>query len=463
MNRKSSLTTMKGAEKLYPDVLGCITGGQRFSLDALHLAFGVRPYSVHAGMPLEAIVVLQNTLNSEIDVILRLVLPEADEAGRPARFTSSAERSQRIGMRSGEVGVLLVPVQTAPQTAPGSHYAIHLEVSLEHKGTAGKPVRPPTGGALFDIHEFEFERQRLVEYLQSAYYATDQAPPKSAVPLLRRNSFTGLLSPRASFGVPFSVKPPATSSLGNITPVKPRYFSVWTEDDLRNTDRLINQTSAHINDILSRLNREHVYFPLLKHIQACFERASYRLWVGEAVLIAKLMTLLLERGLPKQTPNDTTVQTPRWVTRLARFAVQEADLLHATPIDGLVTRLLFRELVYDSAMHAFKVLGMFTKEAFVPPGKAGDYALSLAAALTSSTEPVDLYLGYVPLVLGGLAINHRVALPRENLAETVALFERAFTQRGQEQNQHNALVFKTTPDLIRRAHDALQESKLQPR
>jgi hypothetical protein len=459
MNRR---TTPLAKSRVYPDVLGTITGDKRYLLDVLQLAVGVRPYAVPAGMPFEALVILQNTVQSDIDVLMRLSVPAQDAEGRPTHIANAAERSLRVGMHAGEVGVLQVPLQTGLLTPHGEQHHLYLEVSVENKGLDLQTVRHEQGGDQFDVHELDDERQRMIEYLQTAYYSVEtlsnRLTGKLVTGSLRRATFTGLLTPKVTLAVPFVVKAPGTSPLGKTPHAKPHYRPLWTEADRDNADRLIGQATPQLDPLLASLTRTAVFFPLLRHLQACFEKASYKLWAGEAVFAAKLLTLTLERGLPQPLPGDTTVHSPRWVTRLARLMVRDASTLQGATTEQLVTQLLFPELVYDAVIYGFKVLGMLTREPLIASaGKVGNYALNLAAALTSTREPIDLYLAYVPLVLGGLSINHRLTMQKEDPHETIMLFKRAFERRGVERDAHNEVIFRLTPELMARAIGALSD------
>lgn len=66
----------------FPDVLGAITGGRRLILDALHVAAAVRPAAIEAGKTFEVLVIIQNCLNNDVDAVLRLIVPDADIAGK---------------------------------------------------------------------------------------------------------------------------------------------------------------------------------------------------------------------------------------------------------------------------------------------------------------------------------------------------------------------------------------------
>src|SRR5260221_13190091 len=97
---KRSTSTVKAVN--YPDILGTITDGRRLNLDVLQVAVAVRPLAVNAGQPFEAIVLLQNAADTNVDAVLRLAVPDVDLAGQKGRFSTKLVKPIRVGLRPGE-------------------------------------------------------------------------------------------------------------------------------------------------------------------------------------------------------------------------------------------------------------------------------------------------------------------------------------------------------------------------
>ena len=452
MNRRSTQTATKVEEQRYPDVLGLITGGVRFALECVQVAFGLSSETVPAGSSFEAIILLQNTVGSEIDAVLRLIVPDRDLEGQPDRFRTQMTRPLRIGLRPGEVGVLHWPIQTQLSTAPGNQYSLQLDVAVEHKSRDVRLIRDANGGVPFDVQEFDQDRQHMVEQLRHMYFATEVNLVKSTGTL--RVALTGAPQ-KVSLLTRFAVMPAGTGTL--LADSKARYVTLWTEADRGSADRLVGEAKSQLGPLLHDLNRRNVYFPLLKSLQPRFEACGYRLWAGEAVLIAKLIALVVEMGIPKPIPGGSQKDIPRWVTRLARMSLKEAETLRETTVEQLVTQHLFDELIYDAAMYGFKILRVVLDEPLVAAEKTSEYTQQLATALGDQCETIDLFMAYVPLVLAGLAINQRIQMPGEDLQETVLLFRRAFERRSLEETNGNAAVFAVTHALMDRALTAQQE------
>ena len=67
-------------------LLGAVTGGERLNLDVVQCALGVRPSSVPAGKPFEAILLLQNASDVNVDV----TAPDVLSAGFQTTIVQSA-------------------------------------------------------------------------------------------------------------------------------------------------------------------------------------------------------------------------------------------------------------------------------------------------------------------------------------------------------------------------------------
>ena len=214
---------------------------------------------------------------------------------------------------------------------------------------------------------------------------------------------------------------------------------------------LAEKTQALTSAILPQLNRSTVFFPLVEATQTHFENAQFRLWAGEAVVIAKLLTLVLENGISQPAPNTTEIVYPRWFVRLCKLLIQNPQA--ASQLDRLVTELLYTDLVYDAALLGFAMLSTVTKEQFGSPDEIGAYASHLATSLDGKGEPLDLSRAYLPLVLGGLIANSRVSMPQEQVRDTIRLALTAREKRAQTNGNdaEASTIFKMADDLIQRA------------
>ena len=120
----------------YPDILGYITGGERCNINVVQLALAVRPRVVRAGRPFETILLVQNASDVDVDVTASLTLPEVDAKKQKGRFLSKKNRLL-VGVRPAEVGYVVLPMSSLPDTAVNDGYKIEMEIGV-------KPLKKPT-------------------------------------------------------------------------------------------------------------------------------------------------------------------------------------------------------------------------------------------------------------------------------------------------------------------------------
>ncbi len=429
MNKRAS-QSMKATKPVnYPDVLGAITNGQRLNLDPLQVAVATRPPAIHAGSAFDAIVLLQNTVDVDVDAVIRLLIPEMDLAGHRGRLSTKLVRPIRIGLRPGEVGCANMPILTTHQTAPGNSYKLQVEVQVEQKQRGGTHVRDANGGATLVFEELSEERQQDIKAMRGLNYSVATVGKAAGA--------------KATLVATFEILPPEISGLPQ--DLKPAYITLWTAADYADESVLLERVQPLTSVLLPKLNRSNVFFPLLKATQPHFENAQVRLWAGEAVAIAKLLTFVLETGIPKTGEGGY----PRWFVKLCRLLNQNPQA--AAQIDRLVADLLYLELIYDAAMLGFAMLMTVSKEPFGSSEEMIGYGNQLVASLTGKGEPLDLVRVYLPLVLAGLVVNTRVTMPQEQTRETISLIASAREKRANEEDSSNRFVFEFADDLIQRA------------
>lgn len=152
-------------QRVYPDVLGAITGGTRRELPTLQCALGVFPAGIAVGQPFEVVVILQSMIARPQDIALALRLPRRDPQGNPLSFTVP-HPELKLQMSSGEVGIVHLPVIPRPPTPPARGYPLILRV-LVAEGSPTWRVRLPGAGAPPDaltISPFRLEVLREIAF-----------------------------------------------------------------------------------------------------------------------------------------------------------------------------------------------------------------------------------------------------------------------------------------------------------
>jgi len=443
------MTNKPTAPQNYPDVLGAITGGKRQTLDIIDFALATRPWAVNAGKPFDVIVLMQNTSNIEVDALMRVAVPERDLSGQVGRIASKSVKPIRVGLRPGEVGFANLPVTTTALTTPGEGYTVEVEIQVEYKSKTLTRVR--------DVqHQVEFDTEKINPAMRDAYDAVASLRFESSFSARGGGKAVpaGPNITKAILAVKFAIMPATIAALP--TELKPGYTTLWLESDLSLiTAPPAVEVSAPVEPpppqlspleaLLPKLTRSVVFFPLLRQVQARYEVAGYRLWAGEAVMIAKLLTHIIEQGGPTVLGGYPGPYQPRWYKKLDAIFSRNPDLEEVGHISDFLTEI-FNDLVYDASLLAFTILSATTGERFGTPDEINEYATNLIQSLGGGMA--DLGAAYLPLVLGGLTIHPDVTMPQEDPRETVDLLLRAAEHRLGEQNEQNRFVFEMTDTLV---------------
>ncbi|HRE46474.1 MAG TPA: hypothetical protein PLD47_02010 [Aggregatilineales bacterium] len=427
------MTNKPSAAPNYPDILGALSGGTRHSFDALQVAVSPRPVRVEGGKPFSIIVLLQNCLNVDIDAVIVPEFPEVDTAGKKNIITTKLMKPLRIGLRPGEVGYAELPLQVTHQATPGEGYQVGADITVEVKGRNPTRVRDANGGIPVVWDDFPPERQPILEPIQGLGYA--------ATPRGRMTGRSGVVT------APLMILPAAIAGLPPDR--KPNYVSLWTSADYVDVTALIQAGKPAIEGILKKLTRTVAFFALLKQTQTLFTAARYRLWAGEAVMIAKLMVQVLESG--EALPIGASTVKPRWYAALEDMAKKQTASLKPGSAEPLLIGRLYKHLLYDAAMFGFSALEAVTREDFGTPEEMAEFTENLIHSLEGGNLPLDFSRAYLPLVLGGIIANNVVVMPSERANETVNLLHYALQQRADERDDYTDFIFAMANDLLDRA------------
>ncbi|MFN8374494.1 MAG: hypothetical protein U0694_16650 [Anaerolineae bacterium] len=440
----------------YPDILGEITNGARFNTGVVQVALALRPRVVRAGRPFEVILLVQNASDADIDVAATLSLPDTDAAKKKGRFVTKAGRLV-VGLKPAEVGYVVQPVSTMPDTAVSADYKIGVDIKAQPAAKGGKPqrVRLPEGGGPVEQKHLHAETKQHIEELKNLHYITHAKSKLTGGNVLE---------------APLSIM---TGKLGEIAELKPGWVSLWTLSDHQD-DRLLlfRYKDDLLNGVLPKLKRARLYGPLLEVTQAHFEKGGYPLHQVEAQFVAKLLTLILEYASPSElsagghgelAAGDFNLQPlldperladprpivlPHWCSGFMRLLPHEPRAA-AYPVET-ITRMLYNELLQDAMTHAFKIIEQSTGEELGDENEMQEYIGNTIERLNGKGQ-LDFTHAYMPLVLGGLVMFDSVIMPGEKLEELVNETNHMLEVREEEKDDDNELVFTLTQRLVERA------------
>lgn len=429
----------------YPDILGLITGGARCNLGAVHAALAVRPRVVPAGQPFEVLVLLQNATDAAVDVTASIILPDVDARKERGRFVAKSARLV-VGMTAAEAGVIVLPATSLPDTAAGD-YRVTVDLEAKPLSKARRIRQPNGGGAVLIDHLPEHGRQQIGT-LRELQFSVQKRFGRSA-----------LDAPFTLHGV----------SLAPMIDFKAGWVSLCKLADYADPRPILHRYADTLRAyILPRLKRGETYAPLLTMTEKRFRDAGYPLQPAEAVLIAKLLTLILEYAAPKETAHgyiaaggygiqplidrdpltlDAPPTLPRWCSSLLVLMERDPRVIQH-PV-SVVVNGLYNELLYDAVVHGFDLVAQATGEDLGTPDEVHGYAAGLVSAL-KVTDQIDFSRAYLPLVIAGVLISDKLPVSKESPAELLSMIAVALEKRRPEISDDIQPIYEIASELIDR-------------
>ena len=142
-----------------------------------------------------------------------------------------------------------------------------------------------------------------------------------------------------------------------------------------------------------------------------------------------------------------------WFQTLVR-ALAYDDRARSWPPEVLVSRYLFDAAVYDAILLAFKIIQPRVHERLGTAMERRDYARKVVAWLGNRAESEVSYI-YMPLVLGGLAMNLAIGATLENPWIMIDQVGEAAEMRVRFAREDTRMIFDMLNLLLNRAEDEL--------
>ncbi|NWG16220.1 MAG: hypothetical protein HXY41_06250 [Chloroflexi bacterium] len=399
----------------YPDILGTLTGGERFDAGLVQLALAVRPRVTRAGRVFEVILLMQNCADTGLEIRGKLLLPETDALDKPERFVAQSEPLSVI-LRPAEAGYTTLPVQVLPDAAPGGAYKVAVAVEFQ-------PVGEPAA----------------VRQIASAPY--HYLPPETSARLLELKSLAFSTARRGLFGsvieAPFGVLPPQI-----IPAPQPDYISLWSPGDSTDARPLLERHGQTLRQlILPQISREALLPPLLEKTSAVFASAGYTLHAAEAHFIAGLLAAVLDmahtpradypgqeiysvgRLLEQGWPLDgSPIPLPDWCRAL--LVRLDENLESARSLPALLAGPLYSDVLRDAIAHGFNLLHLVAPQELGSEDDKRAYGEQLVEILEQPALTLSFVDVYLPLALGGIIAEGRAGrLTSATLDPIVAIVE----------------------------------------
>jgi hypothetical protein len=435
----------------YPDILGCVTGGERLNIGVVQMALAIRPQVLQAGRPFEVLILLQNASNAPVDVTLTLQLPERDAKKQKDRFIAKVNRLV-IGLQPAEVGYALLPVTTLADTASADDYRIGLEVAAKANEKPHR-IRPGEGAPPVDERTLRRDLQKELAELKTLSYSTE-----------KRGLMRGIVE------VSFSLLP---GKVGSLVDLKPGWHSLWTLLDLQAEDSsLAHRFGPEMRlQILPRLSKERVYKPLVTKVEQVFNDAGYPLQALEASFVARLLGLVLiyaatgqeavtNVNLPpakhlqigeyfedeRYLKPDEEIHLPQWANGLMR-AVGQDKRAAQHPLQA-ITHFAFDDLLMDGIRHGLQLIEEAVHIELGDEDEHAHYAHQLIDRLHEKNQ-MDFVSAYMPLVIAGTLVYEHMLLPEEDRHDILDAITPMLKAREKTLRPEDHDVYAITRDVAR--------------
>lgn len=420
------------SDPLFPDVLGAIAGSARIHMDALQMAVGVFPRQAYLNQPVEVIVILQNMIDQPLEVKIALHLPSKDDSGSPVTVVAP-KRSLSMSLRPAETGVMRIPVVALPPTQPVENLPILVAVR-QRPQRPGKTIRPAAGGAppsVLAVSPFKLHVLRDVEF-------TEHSPSQSPE------------SVRLHFDLAPKMLPSAPKDL------KPTYETLWTMEQLKEERQLARSKIDDARLVASGMTRPHLYTPILYAVNELYAAHGLPLHPGEAKAIAKMITYTLDDGAALE--QVTSLEDTRWFQTLCQVLAFDPTIAE-WDAGEIAVRYLFEASVFDAVLLAFGLIRPRVRVNLGDRTERANYANQVIGWLAGQSEP-DLTYIYLPLVLGGVAVNSVVVARDEDAWQTLDEVREAYRGRMRLVSGPTLEIFDMLDKLLERAEDDLRRARI---
>lgn len=420
-------------EPLYPDVLGAIAGGLRVTYDnVLQAAIGVFPRGAYINQPIEVILILQSMIDQNMEVRVALNLPRRAPDGGSIKLAAPQKDVSRT-MTPGEVGVLRLPLVALPPTQPANE--VPIRVAVRHRNRNAKPVRTGVRGAppsALAASPFKLQALRDVDWIDGASSVSPEVVT-------------------LTFDINAKELPRLQQKL------KPSYEVLWTQEKMRDERRNIQSKIDEAREIAATFTRAAVYGSLLHAVDEHYAVGGLPLHPGETAAIAKMLMYTLDDR--SQMDAKYRLEDQRWFQALCQVLAHDEQVADWSPGE-IVAGHLTEPLFYEAIHLGFNLVRTRVKVDLGDEAERDNYASRMMRWLSGQAEP-DLVYIYLPLVLGGVIVNHQVTGPGDDPWDVIDGVREAYRGRVRLVEGDAMEIFEILDKLLSRGADELRRLRIQ--
>ncbi|MBE2271371.1 MAG: hypothetical protein IAE80_24270 [Anaerolinea sp.] len=417
-------------EPLYPDVLGAIAGNLRVIIEPVQAAVGIFPRRAYINQPVEVVAILQNMVDQPVEIKVALDLPSKDPNGKPIAF-STPKKAVTLQLTGGEAGVVRLPLVPINPSQPAEDVPVTLSIKAR-TGKNANAVRPPTRSAPPSVLAVSPFKLQVLQDIDFADHAVNGD----------------------SISVFFAIEPKKLPAYTQ--QLKPTYEALWTRQQLGEERKHILAKIDDARLIAHSFIANEVYIPLFHAVDEIYAAHGLPLHPGETNAIAKLMTYTL--GDQSDTDPNYRIEDQRWFQTLCQTLASDETVARVNPGD-IVVRHLFEAVMYDAILLAFALIRPRVRTNLGDKTERIVYANRVLKWLAGQSE-ADLIYIYLPLVLGGVAVNHVVVAPKDDPWGMIDDLREAERGRVRLVAGDAAEIFDMLDKLLERGEEDLRRARI---
>ncbi|MBN1220451.1 MAG: hypothetical protein JXM69_16105 [Anaerolineae bacterium] len=384
----------------YPDVIGeYLASPERYETGGVQYLGYFEPARIAPEQVANLYLFMQNVLDVPLEVIIQTTIPRVGSG----LFRSGKEvlrvnkPALKLEMNEGEAGLLTIPVTTTEDT-PSGEYLLALEMNVTAKGR-GNRTRPSQ-------FQGKLGSKSLIDNAVGLNLASTLGVTYVEKPVKK-----------ATFTLQVAGKPQISErapKLGH------SYQTVWTKDQMDIFNRAVHELNLRQVKLKNELIVEAIYATLYSESVSRFADAGMPLRIGEAIIMAKILTYTCQYFLSSQDRANGLL-VPIWERALD------------TNIDTTDALQVLRTIGYYHILRLAIALsfGIIARTAGRQPWSleerqgVNDH---IADNIETGQSLNEEFL-YLPLLLAGTAISNKLILEGEDPRQTLALMRKAYEAR----------------------------------
>jgi hypothetical protein len=399
-----------------PDVLGAITSERTVIGNQLQCAVGIFPDGAVLNQPIELLILLQNAIDSPLDVSIKVHVPLKDKDGNGLKFDLPSSTFQK-NLEPLEVGVVHLPIYGQEPTPPGQSYPVIVELNFLPIQDA-HIVRPASGGrppGILSVSPFHLA-------------------------VLRDVNFTANVRKSGQLTTLIHIVPGQFPLGSDVAQAK--YDTLWTTRILEEEQHAVEEIKPQARQFTHSLTTPNVLIPIRNLTIEKFAAVNMPLHDGEATMIAKTLTYVLDDGL--ELEEGFSLDNSRWFNALCHLMVADPDIVSQR--EPMLDQL-FSSIVYDAVLMGLRICHAYLKIDVGDVTERRSYAEEVRETFTGQRK-MSLSYVYLPLVMAGITLNARMAVRDERIADNIVQIKEALQGRKALAGSGHNEIFDLTEKLI---------------